>query len=587
MALGLSGLIMLARVGTPVRIATAAFAVLAIVATGLFAKLDPLRMISAVYRTGQAALPASTRVNFLRDGKTATISVVERDGARFIATNGKPDAAIQMDSGPAHPDEVTMIVAAAIPLSLHCHPRRVANIGFGSGLTSSTLLASGRVERLDSIEIEPFMVQAARQAYYPRTRRVFEDARSHIYIEDAKTFFATARTPYDLIVSEPSNPWVSGVATLFSDEFYGRIVRYLRPDGLFAQWVQVYEMDMTIIASITKALTRHFGAYALYMTDDSDVLIVATPAAKLPACNASVFDSPALREELARVGIVSQGDLQERRLGDGETLGPVLASYAAPANSDYFPFVDLNAARLRFMQANAVELPSLRTLPVPLIDILSRDAQSESASAPSGQGLLERDSAVGTARAVLDAIVKGQLDTLPPAAARDALLMQGTADSCQSAATRGVWRRAVRGIANLTTPYLSAADTKPLWEKIRASACYREFDGTHRTWAAFLAAVAARDVDAIASTGPVLGTQAGAQMTPEELTYVVLATASAEIARGSPARALDILQKTWQQLDHSDQYGLPLFTVLALARHRLHDISPAAGNFAPTRGRQN
>jgi spermidine synthase len=279
MALGLSGLVMLARVG-------------------------------------QAALPAGTRVHYFRDGKTATISVFEQgDGTRFIATNGKPDAAIQMGSGPVNLDEVTMVAAAAIPLSLHCHPQRVANIGFGSGLTSSTLLASRRVERLDSIEIEPFMVQAARQAYYPRTHRVFEDARSHIFIEDAKTFFATAREPYDLIVSEPSNPWVSGVATLFSNEFYGRVVRHLRPDGLFAQWVQIYEMDMTILASITRAVALNFGAYALYVTDDSDVLIVATPASRLPTCDASVFDSPALREELARIGVVSPGDLQERRLG--------------------------------------------------------------------------------------------------------------------------------------------------------------------------------------------------------------------------------------------------------------------------------
>jgi hypothetical protein len=243
----------------------------------------------------------------------------------------------------------------------------------------------------------------------------------------------------------------------------------------------------------------------------------------------------------------------------------MLASYLAPANSDYFPFVDLNAARLRFMQANAVELPGLRTLPVPLIDMLSHENPSESGS---GQGLMERDAAVRLARAVLDSFVNGRLDALPPAAARDALLIQSTAESCQSAATRGVWRRAVRGIANLTTPYLPAADTHALWERIRASACYRQFAGTHRTWADFLAAVAARDIDAIASSGAELAEQAGAQMSPEELTYLVVAMAGAEIARGSPARARAILEKTWRQLEHSDQYGLALRTVLAVARAR-------------------
>ena len=168
-----------------------------------------------------------------------------------IATNGKPDAALQMGAGrPAAPDEITMVFAAALPLSLHPKPQRVANIGFGSGLTSATVLLSERVKSLESIEIEPFMVEAASQGYRPRIHQVFEDPRSRIVIEDAKTFFAMAREPYDVIISEPSNPWVSGVATLFSDEFYGRIVTYLKPDGLLVQWLQIYETDITIIASI-------------------------------------------------------------------------------------------------------------------------------------------------------------------------------------------------------------------------------------------------------------------------------------------------------------------------------------------------
>ena len=210
--------------------------------------LDPLRMTSGVYRTDAATLTKGAVVTYLRDGKTATISLVEKDGLVTIATNGKPDAAIQMGGlGEASVDESTMVLAAAIPLSMQPHPRRVANIGFGSGLTTHTLLASELVERLDSIEIEPFMVEAARRGFGPRIKNVFEDPRSHVVYEDAKTFFATAREPYDLIVSEPSNPWVSGVSTLFSDEFYDRITHYLRPDGYFAQWVQVYETNFGVL----------------------------------------------------------------------------------------------------------------------------------------------------------------------------------------------------------------------------------------------------------------------------------------------------------------------------------------------------
>src|ERR1700722_4964784 len=218
----------------------------------LVVKLDPLRMTSGVYRTGSATLPEGASVIYLRDGKTATISLVEKNGIVTIATNGKPDAGIQMGPGEPTVDESTMVLAAAIPLSMQPHPVRVANIGFGSGLTPHTLLTSGLLTRLDSIEIEPFMVQAARKGFSPRIDNVFQDARSHIVYEDAKTFFGSARQPYDLIVSEPSNPWVSGVATLFSDEFYERITHHLTPDGYFVQWMQVYETNIGILASVVK-----------------------------------------------------------------------------------------------------------------------------------------------------------------------------------------------------------------------------------------------------------------------------------------------------------------------------------------------
>ena len=277
MALGLSRLLAVRR-QRPRTVAVAmTVSILVLVLTSFAVNLDPRRMASGVYRTGFATLPADVMVTYFRDGKTATISLVERpDKVVVIATNGKPDAGVQMGQGPATLDESTMLLLAALPLSMHPNPKRVANIGFGSGLTAHTLLGSALIERLDTIEIEPFMVEAARKGFGPRVNNVFEDPRSHIVFEDAKTFFASARKPYDLIISEPSNPWVSGVATLFSDEFYGRVTQYLTSDGYLVQWIQTYETNVEVIASVIKALAPHFGAYAIYNSDDSDILIIAT-----------------------------------------------------------------------------------------------------------------------------------------------------------------------------------------------------------------------------------------------------------------------------------------------------------------------
>src|SRR5690606_19436443 len=127
-------------------------------------------------------------------------------------------------------DEPTMILAAALPLAMMDKPDNVAVIGFGSGLTTHSLLGDPRIKSVNTIEIEQAMVDGAR-AFGPRVARAYNDPRSHVVIDDAKTHFAGQNKKFDLIISEPSNPWISGVGTLFSKEFYKFIPRHLNDDG--------------------------------------------------------------------------------------------------------------------------------------------------------------------------------------------------------------------------------------------------------------------------------------------------------------------------------------------------------------------
>ncbi len=573
MALGVSGLLM--RRTPAVRVGVAAATCVAAVALVLFGvALDPSRMASGVYRTGVASLPANGRVDYLRDGKTATISVVDRDGIFTISTNGKPDAAIQMGSGEVSIDEITMIFAAALPLSMHPHPSRVANIGFGSGLTTHTLLGSDRVRWLDSIEIEPFMVEGARQAYLPRIHNVFEDPRSHLIYEDAKTFFATVKEPYDLIVSEPSNPWVSGVATLFSDEFYDRIRRYLRPDGYFVQWMQIYESDMSVISSVIKAMSPHFGAYALYNTDDINVLIVATPAATLPAPDGSVFQAPLLRAELERVGIASLADIEQRRIGDRRTLGPLFSAWPAPANSDFFPFVDLNAPRLRYEQRNAFELPTLTSIPIPVVELVGGREPATTTAPPPANSTVYRDTLVRRALAIRDATSTGRLDRDYPFLPIDLLTIDAPAARCADPVVQRAWQSAVRQISDFTTTYLGQQDLEAIWNRILTSPCYRT-PGVHTTWARLLAALARRDTSETASTGEVLLALPAAIVTDDERAFLALTVAAAEIRSGEFARAQTLLESVSGRVKVPPTYTFALRDLLALTMLHTPGAAPA------------
>ena len=127
-------------------------------------------------------------------------------------------------------------------------------IGIGTGLTTHTLLQSLDIERVDTVEIESAMAEAAR-GFMPRNSAAFVDPRGAIFIDDAKGFFSTHHSRYDLIISEPSNPWVSGVSGLFTREFYRRIRKHLNEGGLLVQWIQLYEMDASLVATVLGANT--------------------------------------------------------------------------------------------------------------------------------------------------------------------------------------------------------------------------------------------------------------------------------------------------------------------------------------------
>ncbi|MEO5560616.1 MAG: fused MFS/spermidine synthase, partial [Dokdonella sp.] len=291
----------------------------ALAATLLFARFDPLAMAGGVYRNAIARLSEAhgEKILYYRDGKTASIALrASADGTRAISTNGKVDAGIRMnDDGKPSPDEITMVMAAGIPLLHHPHPRNAAVIGFGSGLSTHTLLGDPRLERVDTIEIEPAMIEGAR-GFGEYVERAYNDPRSHIHIEDARTYFAANHARYDIILSEPSNPWVSGVASLFSREFYDFVPHHLAPGGLYVQWMQLYEINDELVASVVQALSEKFRDYRIYLAYNNDMLIVARADGPIEDIHAEALLAPLLQKDLKRQDIGSVAEVLSHQLGD-------------------------------------------------------------------------------------------------------------------------------------------------------------------------------------------------------------------------------------------------------------------------------
>ncbi|CAN7161780.1 fused MFS/spermidine synthase [Acidovorax sp. LjRoot66] len=334
---------------------------------------DPMKLASGVFRHGKSMIDNDMKVIYYRDGKTASISVTEAsDGGIQIATNGKIDAALSLrkDEAPRL-DEPTMALAAALPLSMLESPKRVGVIGFGSGLTTHTLLGDSRLEKVDTIEIEEAMIQGAR-AFGPRVARAYEDPRSNIVIDDAKAHFAGQKEKYDLIISEPSNPWISGVGSLFSKEFYEFIPRHLNEGGLFVQWVQLYEIDEPLVGSILNAMTPAFEDYSAWLSNFSDLLIIASPKGPVPKAELHRLLKGPLAAELARLGIASQDQFSFRQIGDGRIVRGLGRLYSnRPVNSDYSPILGLNAPKTRYKSKQAEAFTSLPTHAAPMLEALN------------------------------------------------------------------------------------------------------------------------------------------------------------------------------------------------------------------------
>ena len=251
-------------------LAAAAGAVVVLAWAGLGIRLDRDLMISGVYRLGKMPLPGALETKFYRDGRTATVSVVrgrsrrpalsrdQRQDRRLARTRNGSGAAIRRLARLAlGNDAATQTLLPLVTLAHAPAARSAAIIGYGSGMSSHLLLGSPRLQQLVTIEIEPKMVEGAR-TFYPANRRVYDDPRSTIVLDDAKSYFASEHRRFDLILSEPSNPWVSGVSGLFTTEFYARIGRYLTDDGVFGQWIHTYELDDALVTSVLAGIHRNF-----------------------------------------------------------------------------------------------------------------------------------------------------------------------------------------------------------------------------------------------------------------------------------------------------------------------------------------
>jgi hypothetical protein len=243
----------------------------------------------------------------------------------------------------------------------------------------------------------------------------------------------------------------------------------------------------------------------------------------------------------------------------------LLQTIPVPPNSDFFPYVDLNAARLRYMGENAIELPALTVLPIPFLELLDDSAPRGPTAEPAANSALFRDRLVRRALEIRLAVFSGSLNKLDPLSATYLSRIDMSRDRCAAKEGLDAWKTAVRNISDDTAAFLNPLELEEIWNKVMSSPCYRDVTGEHKTWADLLAAISHRNAPEIVKLGTeLLGSHTS--HSEDDLAYLTTVTVAAQVRMGDLAQARSLLQAQWHRFNHAGQFDLALRDLAALTR---------------------
>jgi spermidine synthase len=201
------------------------------------------------------------------EGVESSVSIAHSDGYAFIV-NGKSDGHARLDAG-------TQVMGGLLPAILHPNPKTAVVIGLGTGTTAGWLGAVPSIERVDVVEIEPSIVYMA-ELSTPVNHDVLRNQKVNVLIGDGRELLLARGQKYDIISSEPSNPYRAGIANLFTTEFYRACQSRLNSGGMFAQFLQAYEVDAPTISTIYATITGVFPYVETWQTAAGDLLLLGS-----------------------------------------------------------------------------------------------------------------------------------------------------------------------------------------------------------------------------------------------------------------------------------------------------------------------
>lgn len=290
------------------------------------------------------------------EGRTATVSVRRDWGITSVAINGRTNAS-DADDMP------TQILVGQLGVLVAPKLEHALIVGFATGVTAGSVLQSP-IQSVECVELERAAISSARFFEHVNNHPL-NDTRLRMIVDDVRTYLRVNPAKYDVIISEPSHPWVPGVANLFTHEFFALGRERLQDDGIFVQWLQIYQLSNESLRSILATFHEAFPHVAVFRVQGAakgkDLILLGScqPIDLIPMRQR--LKDPRTQLELSRIGLHSPEDVRAWFVCDENKLAPAIKG--AVINRDDNMHVETAAPREAFrptMEENSAWIEKLR-----------------------------------------------------------------------------------------------------------------------------------------------------------------------------------------------------------------------------------
>ena len=292
----------------------------------------------------------SRQILYYKEGTTATVAVYKGESQRkkqnVLVINGKADAS-------SVGDLPTQVLLGQLPLFLRPQAQSALVIGWGSGVTAGSVLTHP-VKTVDCIEISPDVVEAS-EFFNDVNNEPMEDPRLQLYIDDALAYLKLTSNSYDVIISEPSNPWIAGIGNLFTVEFFQECREKLNAGGVVVQWFHLYEMDDDLTRLVIRTFQQVFPYVTVWQAQATDILIVGSDHRfRFEERMEAALQNPRVKEDLNRVMVRNAATLLSLQVLSEEKVREFCE--AGDVNSEDLPRLEYEAPRAFFVNRGARDL---------------------------------------------------------------------------------------------------------------------------------------------------------------------------------------------------------------------------------------